>query len=50
MEGKWGDLNWNIDLEEVLTISGNGEMLHYSDPNGDPDNSNPIVDGYPWHK
>lgn len=50
MEGKWGDLNWNIDVEEVLTISGTGEMLHYSDPNGDPDNSNPVVDGYPWHK
>ena len=50
MEGTWGNLTWKIDGTGTLIISGTGEMLHYMDPNGDQDNSNPLIDGYPWHR
>ena len=51
VSGTWGNnLTWEIDTSGTLTISGTGEMLHYTDPNGWQDPSNPQIDGYPWHK
>lgn len=50
VSGTWGNLTWKIDTNGTLTLSGQGDMIHYQDPNAPWDPSNPPVDGYPWHR
>ena len=47
--GMWGNnISWVLE-DGTLTISGTGDMLHYTDPNGWLDPTNPMLDGYTWH-